>query len=88
MKAVLGMVAALALSACAGLGGQAMSPEQISANAKDKNAVVACGNGSGPWGRVITVYVDTNKINDNQAVQVDENCKVNVIGTKRPELTQ
>lgn len=69
------------LAGCA----SAMSPEQIAASAKDKNAVVACGNGAGPWGRVITVYVDTNKINDNQAVSVDSECKVNVMGSKAPQ---
>lgn len=69
------------LAGCAGLG-SSMSPEQMAQNAKDKNAVVACGSGSGPWGRVVTVYVDTNKINDNNSVSVDAECKVSVTGTK------
>lgn len=67
----------LALAGCA-----SMSPEQLAQNAKDKNAVVACGSGSGPWGRVVTVYVDTNRIADNNTVSVDGECKVSVTGTK------
>jgi hypothetical protein len=80
MKLIL-CLAFLLLSGCAAMGG-AMSPEQMAQNSKDKNAVVACGSGSGPWGKVTTVYVDTNKINDNNTVTVDGECKVSVIGTK------
>lgn len=77
MRIVYLVVAVALLSACA-----AMSPEQLAANAKDKNAVVACGQGTGPWGKVVTVYVDTNKINDNNTVTVDGECHVSVTGTK------
>lgn len=69
----IAIVASLGLAGCAG---QVMSPEQIAANAKDRNAVAACGTGSGPWGKVTTVYVDMNKLGDNQAVSVDGECKV------------
>ncbi len=72
---VVGLV--LLISGCA-----SMNPEQLAANAKDKNAIAACGTGTGPWGKVTTVYVDTNKINDNQSVSVDAECKVNVTGSK------
>jgi uncharacterized protein YceK len=78
----LSLFALLMLAGCAGIG-SSMSPEQMAQNVKDKNAVVACGSGSGPWGRVVTVYVDTNKINDNNTVSVDSECKVNVTGTKQ-----
>lgn len=71
------LLLALLLSSCA-----AMSPEQLAASAKDKNAVVACGQGTGPWGKVVTVYVDTNRIADNNTVTVDGECKVSVTGTK------
>lgn len=74
------MKAALLLLLLAGCA--SMSPEQLAQNAKDKNAVVACGNGTGPWGKVTTVYVDTNKVNDNNSVTVDSECKVTVTGTK------
>lgn len=63
-------------------GCASMSPEQLAIAAKDKNAVVACGQGTGPWGKVVTVYVDTNRISDNNAVTVDGECKVSVTGTK------
>lgn len=76
MKIVSIAVVAL-LSACS-----SMSPEQMAQNAKDKNAVVACGQGSGPWGKVVTVYVDTNKINDNNTVTITGECNVSVTGTK------
>lgn len=79
MKAIL--LLALVLTGCAGIG-SSMSPEQMAQNVKDKNAVVACGSGSGPWGRVVTVYVDSNRIADNQNVSVDSECKVSVTGTK------
>lgn len=80
--AIPAMLAILALVAgCAGIGG-AMSPEQMAQNAKDKNAVVACGQGTGPWGKVMTVYVDSNKINDNNTVTVTGECNVSVTGTK------
>lgn len=78
---ILSIVAAAMLVGCAGIGG-AMSPEQMAQNAKDKNAVVACGQGSGPWGKVVTVYVDSNKINDNNTVSVSGECSVTVTGTK------
>lgn len=74
---VLYLILVLLVSACS-----TMSPEQMAQNAKDKNAVVACGQGTGPWGKVTTVYVDTNKINDNNTVTVDGECKVSVTGTK------
>jgi hypothetical protein len=77
MKRILAILLALSLTACA-----AMSPEQLAQQAKDKNAVVACGQGTGPWGKVVTVYVDTNKINDNNTVTVDGECHVSVTGTK------
>lgn len=63
----------------------AMSPEQLAASAKDKNAVVACGKANGPWGQVITTYIDTNKINDNNSVTVEGECKVTVVGSKQPK---
>lgn len=82
MKTIILAILCFLLAGCA-----AMSPEQIAANAKDKNAVVACGQGSGPWGKVITVYVDTNKINDNNTVTIDGECHVSVTGTKAEKTT-
>lgn len=72
---------AFVLAGCAAMTGT-MSPEQMAQNSKDKNAVVGCGSGSGPWGKVTTVYVDTNKINDNNTVTVSGDCTVTVTGTR------
>lgn len=72
------LVALLALEGCA-----AMSPEALAAQAKDKNAIIACGQGTGPWGKVVTVFVDANKINDNNSVTVEGECKITVTGTKQ-----
>lgn len=74
---VFAILAAMALTACASL-----SPESMAQNAKDKNAVVGCTYGVGLYGQGAAVYVDTNKIADNQSVIVDEKCKVTVTGTK------
>lgn len=82
MKIILALPALAMLAGCA-----SMSPEQMAANAKDKNAVVACGQGTGPWGKVVTVYVDTNKINDNNTVTIDGECHVTVTGTKAQKAT-
>lgn len=59
-----------------------MSPEQMAQNTKDKNAVVGCAYGMGLYGQGGTVYIDTNKINDNQSVAVGEKCVTTVTGTK------
>lgn len=72
---------ALLLSGCASLG-SSMSPEQMAQAVKDKNAVVGCAYGIGIYGQGGTVYVDTNKINDNNTVTIEERCKVTVTGTK------
>lgn len=77
---VLILVSSIALAGCA-----TMSPEQMAQNAKDKNAVIACVTGSGPWGKATTVYVDTNKLADNQGVSVDGECKVTATSSKAPK---
>lgn len=79
---IIAAIVLLLITGCAGLG--QMSPEQMAQNVKDKNAVAGCTTGTGPWGKVTAVYVDTNKINDNQSVKVDAECKVEVTGTKGP----
>jgi hypothetical protein len=69
------------LVGCASLGGNPnLTPEQLSAAAKDKNASVACGTGSGPWGKVNTVYVNVDKASlpGAASVAVDAECKVTI----------
>lgn len=82
MKTIIAIFVTLALAGCGALGGNSMSPEQMAQAVKDKNAVVGCTSGTGPWGKVGAVYVDTNKINDNNSVTVTADCTVTVTGTK------
>lgn len=77
MKAFLALPL-LILAACA----TTMSPEQMAQNTKDKNAVVGCTYGLGIYGQGGGVYVDTNRIADNQTVSVGEKCAVTVSGSK------
>lgn len=73
------------LAGCAGLGAPNMSPEQLSAAAKDKNASVACGTGTGPWGKVNTVYVNVDKASvTNGTVSVDAECKISITTANAP----
>jgi cytochrome c biogenesis factor len=78
--------AAFVLTACAGITPNGnMSPEQLAAAAKDKSASVACGTGTGPWGKVNTVYVNVDKASvTNGIVTVDAECKVSVSTAQKP----
>jgi hypothetical protein len=85
MKSVL--ILPLMLTGCMGLGGAPnMSAEQLSAAAKDKNASVACATGSGPWGKVNTVYVNVDKASlaGVASVSADAECKVTVSAGGKP----
>lgn len=56
-----------------------MDAEQLAAAAKDKNASVACGTGTGPWGKVGTVFVNVDKASINSgSVTVDSECKITI----------
>lgn len=77
------------LPACAGLGGigqTSMSAEQLKAAASDKNASAVCATGTGPWGKVNSVYVNVDRSSIvNGTVSVDAECKVSVTtGQKAP----
>lgn len=77
----LSIVAAGFLAAsCAGIGAPNMSPEQLKAAAADKNASVACGTGTGPWGKVNTVYVNVDRASlaGVGSVTVNAECQVQV----------
>lgn len=87
MLALLFAAALIALLAgCAGITPNGnMSPEQLAAAAKDKSASVACGTGTGPWGKVNTVYVNVDKASvTNGIVTVDAECKVSVSTAQKP----
>lgn len=43
MRPILALVAALLLAGCETFGHAAMTPDQIAAAAKDKNAAISCG---------------------------------------------
>lgn len=79
---VAAILGGLAATGCANLGGApAMSPEQLKAAAADKNASVACGTGTGPWGKVNSVFVNVDRASlaGVGSVTADSDCKVTVI---------
>lgn len=80
MKALIPL---LFLTGCAGFSQPNLSAEQLKA---DKNASVACGTGTGPWGKVNTVYVNVDKASlaGVAAVTVDSECKVTVSAGGKP----
>lgn len=80
--AVLSALAEMA-SGCASFGVPTMTPEQLTASAKDKNASVACATGTGTGGKGSIVYVNVDKSSINSgSVTVDENCRVTVSTAK------
>lgn len=87
MKAIPAVVvlSATLLGGCAGFGSPNLTPEQLKAAATDKSASVGCGTGTGPWGKVNTVYVNVDKASvKNGVVTVDAECKVS-ISTSDPQ---
>jgi starvation-inducible outer membrane lipoprotein len=62
-----------------------MTPEQLTAFAKDKNANIACTTVNSPYGRGISAYVVLDKsVVPNGSITVDDQCKVNVINSPLP----
>lgn len=77
----------LELAGCAlpGFSTQSLSAEQLKASAADKNASAVCATGTGPWGKVNTVYVNVDKSSiSNGTVSVDSECKVSVTTAASP----
>jgi hypothetical protein len=71
----IAMLPILLLPGCAGLPG--MSPEQLEAAGKAKDVSVVCAQGTGPWGKVQTIYLNIDRaVIKNGSVAVDESCKV------------
>lgn len=62
------------LTGCANTPGN-MTPEQLTASAKDKNSNIACGNVSGIYGSGNTLYVNVDEV-------VRINAKVTASATK------
>ena len=82
------LIAVLLLAGCAGgipADPAKMSPQQLKAWAKDKNANVACTSGKTAAGNVVATYVvlDRGVINTTGAsVTVDNECRVTIGGAK------
>ena len=89
MKALLPLLALLLLTACAGTlpaDPAKMSPEQLKANAKDKNSSVACSNGKTAAGNVTMVYVNVDQaVPLGSSVTVEADCKTTVQATIVPK---
>ena len=84
MKHIIALLVATLLSACASLPGDPanMTPEQLKANAKDKNSSVACSNGKTAAGNVTLVYVNVDQaVPLGSSVVVEADCKVTVQAT-------
>lgn len=78
----------LLVAACANLPGDPskMSPEQLKANAKDKNSSVACSNGKTAAGNVTLVYVNVDQaVPLGSSVTVEADCKTTVQATIVPK---
>jgi PBP1b-binding outer membrane lipoprotein LpoB len=79
------VIVLLLLSGCAGVQGyQSMSPEQLAAMAKMKDATVNCIKGSTVWtGPYFVVMVQLDKgVIPEGGITVDGDCKVSMTNSK------
>lgn len=84
MKIILALLATT-LTGCGTFGASQMSAEQLTAAGKDKNASVVCAVGTGPWGKVVTTYVNVDKSTVlNGSVSVNGECQVSFINESAP----
>lgn len=84
-RALVVLVLQLGLGGCGLLGMERMSPEQIAAAAKVKDANVVCVIGNTAWGRVQSTYVTLDKgVMVNGAIAVDDSCKVQLTTSAPP----
>lgn len=75
MKMLLGILATIALSACASQS--QMSADQLKAIAADKNFSAVCSNLMGPYGTGKFVYVNVDRsVVANGTIAVDANCNI------------
>ena len=62
-----------------------MSPDQLKAAAKDKNAAVACSNGKTAAGNVTMVYVNLDQaVRLGSTATVEADCKTTITTTSQP----
>jgi len=83
MKTFAILSATAILTGCAGVTLPAdpskMSPQQLSAMARDKNANVSCAVAAGPWGKGSAVFVVMDQAPKfSGTVVVDSECKTTI----------
>lgn len=78
----------LLLAACAGTlpaDPAKMTPDQLKAAARDKNAAVACSNGKTAAGNVTLVYVNLDQaVRLGSTATVEADCKTTITTTSQP----
>lgn len=64
---------------CGAVGYQNMSPEQLQALSKMKDANANCIIANTPWGRGVSIYVNLDKgVIPSGSVTIDGDCKVTI----------
>lgn len=85
---LLALLPCALLAACAGAlpaDPAKMSPEQLKASARDKNAAVACSSGKTAAGNVTLVYVNMDQaVRLGSMATVEADCKTTITTTSTP----
>lgn len=71
----------LLLSGCAGMMGN-MSPEQLTAMAKEKNSSVACSDYTGTGGKFSVIFVNQERIAGNAGGEANVKCAAGEVNFK------
>jgi hypothetical protein len=84
-KIVLLILLCTLIGGCASAGYQGMTPEQIAATAKMKDANVNCVVLNSPYGRGVTVFINLDKgVIPLGTITVDSECKTTVSTSPAP----
>jgi hypothetical protein len=79
MKITFSILALLVLTACAANGYQNMTPEQIAATAKMKDANINCVIIASPWGKGVTTFLNLDKgVLPVGTITVDSECRITI----------
>lgn len=71
------------IAACASAGYQGMTPEQIVAIGKIKDASINCVASPTPWGRTIAMFVNVDRgVIPAGTVTADQDCKITITQDK------
>ncbi len=85
MRKISALTAALILAGCASAGYQGMSPEQIVAIGKIKDASINYVRAPTPWGQAVTVFVNLDKgVLPSGTVSVDQEGKITIQAAPLP----